>query len=84
MNFFFGINNNIFNSEIQIPLFKNRVFKPSKLKLFKCFPRNKKWVLKDLSNKKINEYFFVLKNEDIFNNDIYFLDQLFLAIKKNL
>ena len=74
MNFFFGFNNNFIKSEIQIPLFKNRVLKPSKLKLFKCFPKNHKWILKEISNKKINDHFYILKNEDISNNEFYFLD----------
>ena len=30
MDFFFGINNNTFKSEIQIPLFQNRIIKPKK------------------------------------------------------
>jgi hypothetical protein len=73
MNFFFGIKNNIFESEIQIPLFKNRVLKPSNLKLFKCYPENNKWILKNISKEKINDYFYILKNSDISNNEIYFL-----------
>ena len=73
MNFFFGINSNIFKSEIQIPVFKNRVLEPSKLILFKCFPKNNMWVVKEILNKKINEYFYIIKNEDILNNEIYFL-----------
>jgi hypothetical protein len=73
MNFFFGINNNIFKSEIQIPLFKNRVLNPSKLSLFNCFPQNNRWVLEEMLNKKINDYFYLIKNKDISNNEIYFL-----------
>jgi hypothetical protein len=73
MNYFFGIKNNIFKSEIQIPLFKNRVSKPSNLNLFKCYPKNNKWILKNISEKKINNFFFILNNEDISNNEVYFL-----------
>ncbi len=73
MNFFYGINNDIFKSKLQIPTFKNRDFKKSNLKLFKIYPKKNKWVLKEILNKKINDYFFVLKNEDIMNNEIYFL-----------
>lgn len=73
MNFFFGINNNIFKSEIQIPLFKNRVLNPSRLSLFNCFPQNNRWVLEEILNKKINDYFYLIKNKDISNNEIYFL-----------
>ena len=73
MNFFFGINNVIFKSEIQIPLFQNRNFKKSNLKLFKSYPKNNRWILQELSSNKINDYFYVLKNENISNNEIFFL-----------
>lgn len=73
MNFFFGINNELFKSEIQIPLFQNRNFKKNNLKLFRCYPQKKRWVLQEINNKKINEYFHILKNKDISNNEIYFL-----------
>lgn len=73
MNFFYGINNEIFKSKIQIPLFKNRILKISNLKILKTFPKDNKWVLKEVKNKKINEYFCILENEDVLNNEIYFL-----------
>ena len=74
MNFFYGINNNLFKSEVQIPLFQNRNFKKSNLKLFKSYPQNNKWILKKISNKKIiKDYFYILKNEDILSNEIFFL-----------
>ena len=75
MNFFFGINNNYFKSEIQIPLFQNRNFRKQNLKLFKVYPKNNKWILKEIVNKKINNYFCILKNQDISSNDIFFLTQ---------
>lgn len=73
VNFFYGINNDIFKSKIQIPIFQNRNFKKSDLKLFKIYPKNNQWVLKEVSNKKINDYFYVLKNQDVLNNEIFFL-----------
>lgn len=74
MVFFFGINNDLFKSEIQIPLFHNRNFeKKLNLRLFKSFPKNKKWILQEVSNKKKNDSFYILKNEDILNNEIFFL-----------
>jgi len=74
MNFFYGIKNNLFKSEIQIPLFKNRNFKKLNLKLFKTYPKNNKWILQEISNKKIvKDYFYILKNEDILSNEIFFL-----------
>tara|TARA_B110000977_G_scaffold47332_1_gene64345 strand:+ start:54191 stop:54862 length:672 start_codon:yes stop_codon:yes gene_type:complete len=43
------------------------------LKLFKSFPQNKKWVIEEIKNKKINKYFYILKERDISSKDIYFL-----------
>ncbi len=73
MNFFYGINNNFLKSEIQIPTFQNKNLKKTNLKLFKSYPENKKWILEEISKKKIHEYFYVLKNEDVSNKEIYFL-----------
>jgi hypothetical protein len=73
MNFFYGINNELFKSEIQIPLFQNRNLKKSNLKLFKSYPKNNKWILQEINNKKINEYFYILKSQDILSNEIFFL-----------
>jgi hypothetical protein len=73
MNYFFGVNNNIFKSEVQIPLFQNRSRKPENLKLFKCFPKNKKWIIEQINNRKVNDYFCILKNLDVQNNEMYFL-----------
>ena len=73
MNFFYGISNDLFKSEIQIPLFQNRNFKKSNLKLFKSYPKNNKWILQEISSKKINDCFYILKNEDILSNEIFFL-----------
>ena len=68
MNFFFGINNDYFKSEIQIPMFQNRNFKKQNLKLFKTFPKKNKWILNEIVDKKIDDYFYILKNKDISNN----------------
>ena len=74
MNFFYGINNDLFKSEVQIPLFQNCNFKKSNLKLFKSYPQNNKWILQEISNKKnINDYFYILKNDDISSKEIFFL-----------
>ena len=73
MNFFYGINNDLFKSEVQIPLFRNRDLKKTNLKLFKSYPKNNKWILQEISSKKIKDYFYILKNEDICSNEIFFL-----------
>ena len=62
MNFFYGVNNNLLKSEIQIPIFQNRNLRKSNYKLFKTYPEN-----------KINDYFYILQNDDISNNEIFFL-----------
>ncbi len=73
MNFFFGINNKVFKSEIQIPLFQNKYLGSSKLCLYKCFPRKQKWVIEKVNIKRTEKYFYILRNEYIHNNEIYFL-----------
>jgi len=73
MNYFFGINNNLLKSEIQIPKFQNKNFKKTSLKLFKSFPSNNKWIIQEVEKKKISDYFYIVKNQDILNNEIFFL-----------
>ena len=73
MNFFFGIENSNFSSEIQIPTFQNRKGKPQNVLLYKAYIENNKWKIEELKNKKINKNFFLLEKEDIRNTDTYFL-----------
>lgn len=75
MNFFFGINNQIFKSQLQIPLFKNRLLKKSDMKLFKCYPYKNNWTVQEINQKyKINDYFYILNESQISNNEIFFLN----------
>jgi hypothetical protein len=73
MNYFFGINNSEFTSELQIPLFKNRNCKPSNLLLYKAFVISDEWKFEEIKDKKINKDFYLLKQEDITNSSIFFL-----------
>jgi hypothetical protein len=73
MNFFFGVKNSEFFSEIQIPTFQNRNPNSINISLFKAYPENNRWNIKEIKNKKINDDFFLLKNEEISNKDIFFL-----------
>jgi len=73
MNYFFGINNSDFTSELQIPLFQNRNYKSSELLLYKAFVQNDNWKFEEIKNKKINKDFYFLKSEDITNSSIFFL-----------
>lgn len=61
MNLFFGFNNNIFKSELQIPIFKNRYLEKSDMRLFKCYPSNRCWNLEEITNRKANDFFLFLK-----------------------
>ena len=72
MNYFFGVNNNIFKSELQIPKFRNRSLKPSNLKLFKSSPQNNKWITEEVKEYLSNKYFYLLKKDDFSNKDIFF------------
>lgn len=72
MNFFFGITNSEFTTELQIPLFKNRNAKEENIKLFIAYANNKKWLIEEVKKKK-NKDFYFLKGEEISNNCIFFL-----------
>ena len=77
MNYFFGINNNIFKSKLTIPKFQNRQPHTNKdIKLFKCFPDNNQWNIEEIYKNKdsnIKNNFFILNDLEIKNDDIYFL-----------
>ena len=73
MNYFFGVNNSEFLSEIQIPTFQNRNPNSVNISLFKICAENNRWNIKELKKNKINNDFFQLKNEEISNKDSFFL-----------
>jgi hypothetical protein len=73
MNFFFGINNSDFSSELQIPKFKNRNPNPENIKLYGAYPKNNIWHIEKIKEEKKNEDFYFLGKEEIKNNHIYFL-----------
>ena len=62
MNFFFGIKNTEFSSEIQIPTFQNRSGEAEDINLYKAYINNDKWKIQEIRNKKINKYFFFIKS----------------------
>lgn len=47
MNFFFGINNAIFQSQITIPKFQNKNPNIINANLYKCYPKKKNGHLKN-------------------------------------
>ncbi len=84
MNFFFGIKNEEFSSEIQIPTFQNKSPKCSNISLYKAFIQQNMWRIEKLNSNKINDNFFIVK-EEISNHDIYFLanDEDLITFKNN-
>lgn len=85
MNFFFGINNEEFSSEIQIPTFQNRNPKCTNISLYKASIEQKMWKIEKLNSNKINDNFFIVKGDEITNYDTYFLanDEDFITFKKD-
>lgn len=72
MNFFFGLKNKYFKSTLQIPLFRNRDNRARDLALFKVYVKKDKWIYNKISKKPKNN-FFILNNNEINNNEIYFV-----------
>jgi hypothetical protein len=73
MNYFFGINNFEFKSELQIANFQNNGFQLKNIKLFRAYIQNDKWNFNELQKNKINNDFFLVKNNELNNSDIFFL-----------
>ena len=73
MHFFFGISNENFKSEIQIPIFKHTALKTNHFELYKLYPEHNKWIIKKSEISKKDELFYLLKDKDIANHEIYFL-----------
>jgi hypothetical protein len=73
MNYFFGINDAVFLSEIQIPIFKNNEPRSNNISLYRATPSDNKWQIKKLEDKKISSDFFLIKSNDYSNSDIFFL-----------
>ena len=72
MNYFFGVDNKYFLSEIQIPLFQNNGLASNNIKLYNCKPVNNKWEIQELDNVKHNSQFHFLESSDNTNSEIYF------------
>jgi hypothetical protein len=73
MNFFFGMKHLNFHSEIQIPCFQNRNPKSKKLLLYEAWTENNQWVINRLNDCKLNNDFYIVKNNNINNKKIFFL-----------
>lgn len=73
MNFFFGLKHKQFKCEIQIPQFNNANTINEKLKIFKCFPANNKWFYENVLTREINGEFFIINENQIRSNDLFFI-----------
>lgn len=71
MNYFFGIKNDLFRCDITVPKFKNSS-EISNCKLFSARPLKDKWLIKKL-NCEQNKNFFFIKNDQVENDNIFFL-----------
>ena len=73
MNYFYGIKNKEFNSELQVPLFQNRNPKPQDIYLYKAVIENSFWKISKMNNCKVNEDFYVIDSNNIESSDVFFL-----------
>ena len=82
MNFFFGIEDNEINCEIQIPLFRNKFPKSESYNLYSAFPKNDIWQINKFEKEK-NIDFYLVKKKDISNKKFFFLAKDENLIKYN-
>ena len=73
MNYFYGIKNQEFNSELQVPLFQNRNPKPENISLFKAEIENSLWRISKMNDCKFNNDFYIIDSDRIESGDIFFL-----------
>jgi hypothetical protein len=73
MNFFFGINSSILNSQLTIPRFQNK--KPTKknYKVFQLRIHNKKWEISNLDDVILSDDFYQIDSSVIENGNIFCL-----------
>ena len=60
MNYFFGINNEIFKSRVEIPIFKNRSIPDKQIKLYEIYIDEKKWKYTNIEKKNSESNFFII------------------------
>ncbi len=73
MNYFFGIKNSEFKSELQIPIFQNTNPKNEDIFLFKASIENNEWKFEELNKSKIQDNFYIVTSDEIDNDSIFFL-----------
>ena len=73
MNFFFGASYGDFKSELQIPVFQNRNPKAKNINLYELYIDNEKWKIIDKNKDSLNNAFYLLYDNDLNNDNIFFL-----------
>lgn len=74
MHFFYGVKNDFLKSELQIPNFRNRNFHDNnKYFVCKCYIENNNWKYDKLTNETVEKKFFLVGNNQISNDDLFFL-----------
>jgi len=73
VNFFFGINSSIFNSQLTIPRFQNSKPSNSNYHLYKIQILNNKWEINEQTNVKSSKDFYWVDNNEMENGIIFFL-----------
>ena len=72
MNFFFGLKDNKFKSNITIPRFQNKSYSQKDYYLYTAFVKNKLWHIEQTNCEYDNDFFYV-RSTNIENNLIFFL-----------
>ena len=73
MNFFFGIKNNKFKSNITIPRFQNKFLPDNQYLLYRAYINNGFWIFENLDECKSDINFFYISEDYIENDFIFFL-----------
>ena len=73
MNFFFGASYGDFKSELQIPVFQNRNPKAKNINLYELYIDNEKWKIIEKNKDSLNNDFYLLYDNDLNNDNIFFL-----------
>ena len=73
MVFFFGVNNHIFSSELNIPRFQNRKNSNLSYNLYEAYIKDNEWKLRCLNECELNNDFYRIKKDRINNNNFFFL-----------
>lgn len=73
MNFFFGLSNEFFKSRITIPKFQNSSIQDNSNLLFEATIRDNQWKINEVKLQNNNKNFFVIQNDYITNDNIFFI-----------